>query len=37
MSNNFPIAFDPIKSVLEKTNAKQLELVEYYSPVKLFF
>lgn len=31
-SNTFPIQFDPIKPVLERTSAKQLELVEYYSP-----
>ena len=31
--NEFPIAFNLIKPVLERTNAKQLESCEYYSPV----
>lgn len=31
-SNSFPIAFEPIKQVLERTNAKQLEMIEYYGP-----
>lgn len=30
--NEFPIAFDLIKPVIEKTNAKQLQLIEHYSP-----
>ena len=31
--NDFPIAFDLIKPVIERTNAKQLQSIEYYSPV----
>jgi hypothetical protein len=31
-NNDFPVAFDLIKPVLEKANAKQLQHVEYYSP-----
>jgi len=30
--NEFPIAFDLIKPVIEKTNARQLQLIEHYSP-----
>lgn len=30
--NDFPIAFELIKPVIERTNAKQLQSIEYYSP-----
>lgn len=31
--NDFPLAFDLIKPILERANAKQLQTIEYYSPV----
>ena len=37
MSHQFPVAFDLIKPVLERTNNKQLETIEYYSPVNFDF
>jgi hypothetical protein len=33
MTHDFAIAFDLLKPVLEKANAKQLENIENYSPV----
>ena len=33
MTHDFAIAFDLLKPVLEKSNAKQLEHIENYSPV----
>jgi len=30
--NDFPVAFDLIKGVLDRANAKQLKTIEYYSP-----
>ena len=33
MSNRLPVAFQCLKGVLEKANAKQLADIEYFSPV----
>jgi len=35
MTHDFAIAFELLKPVLEKANAKQLENIENYSPVSL--
>lgn len=36
MTHDFAIAFELLKPVLEKANAKQLENIENYSPVCIF-
>lgn len=35
MTHDFAIPFDLLKPVLEKSNAKQLEHIENYSPVSV--
>ncbi len=35
--NQFPVAFTLIKPVLEKADAEQLNIIEYYCPVFAFY